>query len=105
MLILTRRVGESLMIGDNVAVTVLGVKGKPGADWNRCPQGGGGSPPGNLRSDPGPGGGAACRTGEGWIRRCLLTAGAAGAASAGRRPTERESMVRTDVPAKPGNIR
>ena len=27
MLILTRRVGESLMIGDNVAVTVLGVKG------------------------------------------------------------------------------
>lgn len=27
MLILTRRVGETLMIGDNVAVTVLGVKG------------------------------------------------------------------------------
>ena len=27
MLILTRRVGESLMIGDQVAVTVLGVKG------------------------------------------------------------------------------
>ena len=27
MLILTRRVGESLMIGDNVTVTVLGVKG------------------------------------------------------------------------------
>ncbi len=27
MLILTRRVGESLMIGDNVIVTVLGVKG------------------------------------------------------------------------------
>ena len=27
MLILTRRVGESLMIGDNVNVTVLGVKG------------------------------------------------------------------------------
>ncbi len=27
MLILTRRVGESLMIGDDVAVTVLGVKG------------------------------------------------------------------------------
>ena len=27
MLILTRRVNESLMIGDNVAVTVLGVKG------------------------------------------------------------------------------
>ena len=27
MLILTRRVGESLIIGDNVTVTVLGVKG------------------------------------------------------------------------------
>ena len=26
-MILTRRVGESLMIGDNVTVTVLGVKG------------------------------------------------------------------------------
>jgi carbon storage regulator CsrA len=28
MLILTRRVGETLMIGDEVTVTVLGVKGK-----------------------------------------------------------------------------
>lgn len=27
MLILTRRVGETVMIGNNVAVTVLGVKG------------------------------------------------------------------------------
>ena len=27
MLILTRRTGETLMIGDNVTVTVLGVKG------------------------------------------------------------------------------
>jgi carbon storage regulator len=27
MLILTRRVGETLMIGDNVSVTVLGIKG------------------------------------------------------------------------------
>lgn len=27
MLILTRKIGESLMIGDNVTVTVLGVKG------------------------------------------------------------------------------
>ena len=27
MLILTRRVGETLMIGDNVTVTILGVKG------------------------------------------------------------------------------
>jgi len=28
MLILTRRVGETLMIGDQVSVTVLGVKGR-----------------------------------------------------------------------------
>lgn len=27
MLILTRRVGETLIIGDNVVITVLGVKG------------------------------------------------------------------------------
>ena len=27
MLILTRRVGESLMVGDEITVTVLGVKG------------------------------------------------------------------------------
>ncbi|HEY9121203.1 MAG TPA: carbon storage regulator CsrA, partial [Marinobacter sp.] len=27
MLILTRRVGETLMVGDEVTVTVLGVKG------------------------------------------------------------------------------
>ena len=27
MLILTRRMGESLMIGDNIKVTVLGIKG------------------------------------------------------------------------------
>ena len=27
MLILTRRIGESLMIGDNVNVTVLGIRG------------------------------------------------------------------------------
>ncbi len=27
MLILTRRVGEALMIGDNISISVLGVKG------------------------------------------------------------------------------
>lgn len=36
MLILTRRVGETLMIGDQVSVTVLGVKGKPGPYWCQC---------------------------------------------------------------------
>ena len=30
MLILTRRVGETLMIGDDVTITVLGVKGNQG---------------------------------------------------------------------------
>ena len=28
MLILTRRIGEKLIIGDNVTVTILGVKGR-----------------------------------------------------------------------------
>ena len=27
MLILTRRIGESIMIGDNIEITILGVKG------------------------------------------------------------------------------
>ncbi len=36
MLILTRRVGETLMIGDEVTVTVLGVKGESGTDWCKC---------------------------------------------------------------------
>lgn len=38
MLILTRRVGETLMIGDEVTVTVLGVKGNPGAYWRERPE-------------------------------------------------------------------
>ena len=29
MLILTRRIGETLMVGDDVTVTVLGIKGNP----------------------------------------------------------------------------
>ena len=39
MLILTRRVGETLMIGDDVTVTVLGVKGNQSwceIDLERC---------------------------------------------------------------------
>ena len=36
MLILTRRVGETLMIGDQVSVTVLGVKRQPGSYWGKC---------------------------------------------------------------------
>lgn len=39
MLILTRRVGETLMIGDEVTVTVLGVKGKLCTYWRKCPEG------------------------------------------------------------------
>jgi len=27
MLILTRKIGESLIVGDNIAITVLGIKG------------------------------------------------------------------------------
>lgn len=37
MLILTRRVGETLMIGDEVTVTVLGVKGNQ-AYWRERPE-------------------------------------------------------------------
>ena len=38
MLILTRRVGESLMIGDEVTVTVLGVKGNQVRIGVRAPE-------------------------------------------------------------------
>ncbi len=37
MLILTRRVGETLMIGDEVTVTVLGVKGNRSSYWRKRP--------------------------------------------------------------------
>lgn len=37
MLILTRRVGETLMIGDEVTVTVLGVKATS-AHWRKRPE-------------------------------------------------------------------
>ena len=38
MLILTRRVGETLMIGDDITVTVLGVKGNQVRLGMRAPQ-------------------------------------------------------------------
>ena len=38
MLILTRRVGESLMIGDEVSVTVLGIKGNQARIGINAPQ-------------------------------------------------------------------
>ena len=38
MLILTRRVGESLMIGDDVTITVLGVKGNQVSIGVKAPQ-------------------------------------------------------------------
>ena len=50
MLILTRRVGETLMIGDDIAVTVLAVTGnqvKIGIDATGCP----GTPGGDLPED------------------------------------------------------
>lgn len=36
MLILTRRVGETLMIGDEVTVTVLGVKERKAFPGTKC---------------------------------------------------------------------
>lgn len=78
MLILTRRVGEALMIGDDVSITVLGVKGNQVRLGIEAPrsiavhreeiyrrikreQAGGGSPqeeapPGEPHEDPDPSG-------------------------------------------------
>ena len=36
MLILTRRAGETVMIGSDVTITVLGVKGKSGPNRDQC---------------------------------------------------------------------
>ena len=38
MLILTRRIGETLMVGDDVTVTVLGVKGNQVRIGNNAPK-------------------------------------------------------------------
>jgi carbon storage regulator len=38
MLILTRRIGETLMIGDDIEVTVLGVKGNQVRLGNKAPK-------------------------------------------------------------------
>ena len=38
MLILTRRVGETVMIGDEVTITVLGVKGNQVRVWINAPK-------------------------------------------------------------------
>jgi carbon storage regulator CsrA len=52
MLILTRRVGESLKIGQDIALTVLGVRGNQvrlGVNAQKC----GRAPGGDLRGDSG----------------------------------------------------
>ena len=48
MLILTRRVRETLMIGDDVAVTILSRERHPSACRDRCAEGNAGAPMGDL---------------------------------------------------------
>ena len=36
MLILTRRVGEALMVGDETKIVVLRCERKPNKTWNQC---------------------------------------------------------------------
>jgi carbon storage regulator CsrA len=50
MLILTRRVGETLVIGDEITVTVMGVKGKSNPAGNQRPQKRRGASRRNLRA-------------------------------------------------------
>ena len=50
MLILTRRVGETVMIGNEVTVTVLGRQGQSSAHRRQCPEGRRGPPRRDLRA-------------------------------------------------------
>ena len=52
MLILTRRVGESLIIGDEVTVTVLGVRGNQVRIGVNAPKDVCGSPRRNISKNP-----------------------------------------------------
>ncbi len=52
MLILTRRVGETLMVGDDVTVTVLGVKGNQVRIGVNAPKEVRRAPGGNLPAHP-----------------------------------------------------
>ena len=51
MLILTRRIGESLMIGDDVNVTILGIRGNQVRIGSMLPRNCG-TPGGDLRTHP-----------------------------------------------------
>jgi len=51
MLILTRRVGETLKIGDDVDITVLGVKRQSDSHWDHRSQARGCAPGGDFRED------------------------------------------------------
>ena len=53
MLVLTRRINQSIMIGDDVEITVLAVSGEKVRIGIEAPRGGAGLPAGGLPADRG----------------------------------------------------
>ena len=51
MLILTRKIRETLNIGNDVTVTIEGVKAGPGPHRHQCAEGRGRAPQRDLRAD------------------------------------------------------